>query len=42
MYRNGIFMLDELVTRRYALDEVNQGYADMLDGKNVRGVLTFD
>jgi S-(hydroxymethyl)glutathione dehydrogenase / alcohol dehydrogenase len=41
MYRNGILMLDELVTRRYSLDEVNQGYADMLGGKNVRGVLSF-
>jgi S-(hydroxymethyl)glutathione dehydrogenase / alcohol dehydrogenase len=42
MYRNGILMLDELVTRRYSLDDVNQGYADMLGGKNVRGVLSFD
>lgn len=42
MYRNGVLMLDELVTRRYALDEVNQGYADMMGGKNVRGVIEFD
>jgi S-(hydroxymethyl)glutathione dehydrogenase/alcohol dehydrogenase len=42
MYRNGTLMLDELVSRRYTLDELNQGYADMLGGKNIRGVLTFD
>jgi S-(hydroxymethyl)glutathione dehydrogenase/alcohol dehydrogenase len=42
MYREGVLKLDELVTRRYSLDEVNQGYADMLDGKNIRGVITFD
>ena len=30
------------MTRRYTLDEVNEGYADMLDGKNIRGVITFD
>jgi S-(hydroxymethyl)glutathione dehydrogenase/alcohol dehydrogenase len=41
MYRNGTLMLDELVTRRYALDEVNQGYVDMLGGKNLRGIIEF-
>jgi S-(hydroxymethyl)glutathione dehydrogenase/alcohol dehydrogenase len=42
MYREGMLKLDELVTRTYALDEINQGYQDMRDGKNVRGVITFD
>jgi S-(hydroxymethyl)glutathione dehydrogenase/alcohol dehydrogenase len=42
MYREGELKIDELVTRRYSLDEVNQGYADMRDGKNIRGVITFD
>jgi S-(hydroxymethyl)glutathione dehydrogenase/alcohol dehydrogenase len=42
MYREGVLKIDELVTRRYSLDEVNQGYADMLAGKNIRGVITFD
>jgi len=41
MYREGQLKLDELVTRTYSLDEVNQGYADMRDGKNIRGVITF-
>lgn len=42
MYRHGQYMLDELATRTYALDEINQGYADMLAGKNIRGVVRFD
>lgn len=41
MYREGELKLDELITRRYSLDEVNQGYADMRDGKNLRGVIEF-
>ena len=31
--------LDELITRTYTLDEVNEGYDDLLGGKNVRGVM---
>ena len=31
-----------MVTRTYALDQVNEGYADMLEGRTVRGVLLFD
>ena len=34
--------LDELITRRYTLDEINQGYEDMLSGRNIRGVLLHD
>ncbi len=41
MYREGELKLDELITRRYSLDEVNQGYADMREGKNLRGVIEF-
>jgi S-(hydroxymethyl)glutathione dehydrogenase / alcohol dehydrogenase len=41
MYRAGQLKLDELVTRTYPLDEINEGYQDMRDGKNIRGVLTF-
>jgi S-(hydroxymethyl)glutathione dehydrogenase/alcohol dehydrogenase len=41
MYREGTLKLDELVTNRYKLDDVNQGYQDLRDGKNVRGVIDF-
>ena len=34
--------IDELITRRYSLDEINQGYQDMNDGKNIRGIIAFD
>ncbi len=39
LYVDGRLKLDELVTRTYTLDEVNQGYADMHAGKNLRGVI---
>lgn len=42
MYRHGQIKLDELVTNTYTLDQINEGYADMLAGKNIRGVLRFD
>ena len=42
MYRQGKLKLDELITRRYSLDEINQGYDDMNAGINIRGVIAFD
>lgn len=42
LYRAGHLKLDELVTTRYRLDEVHQGYQDMIDGKNVRGLLVHE
>jgi S-(hydroxymethyl)glutathione dehydrogenase/alcohol dehydrogenase len=39
LYRSGLLKLDELVTRTYTLDQINEGYADMLAGKNIRGVV---
>ena len=41
LYRQGTLRLDELVTNTYRLEDINQGYADMHAGKNLRGVLTF-
>ena len=41
-YKEGSLLLDELITKTYPLDAINEGYADMRDGKNVRGVLVFD
>ena len=42
MYRGGTLKLDELVTKTYTLDQINEGYVDMRDGKNIRGVITFE
>jgi NDMA-dependent alcohol dehydrogenase len=41
LYKAGKLKLDELITRSYPLDQINQGYQDMLDGVNIRGVLTL-
>jgi alcohol dehydrogenase (nicotinoprotein) len=42
LYRGGHLKLDELVTNRYRLDDVNQGYQDLVDGKNVRGIMLME
>ncbi|HYT40322.1 MAG TPA: NDMA-dependent alcohol dehydrogenase [Acidimicrobiia bacterium] len=42
MYQAGQLKLKELVTRTYTLDQINEGYADMHAGRNIRGVITFD
>jgi S-(hydroxymethyl)glutathione dehydrogenase/alcohol dehydrogenase len=41
LYQAGRLNLDDVVTTRYSLDEVNQGYADMHAGRNVRGLVDF-
>lgn len=40
LYDAGQLKLDELVTKRYTLEQVNEGYQDLRDGKNIRGVIT--
>lgn len=42
LYKQGALKLDEIITRRYSLDEINQGYQDLLDGKNMRGVIVHE
>jgi S-(hydroxymethyl)glutathione dehydrogenase/alcohol dehydrogenase len=42
MYREGTLKLDELITRTYSLDDINEGYRAMRDGENIRGVIVFD
>ncbi|CAN5404726.1 NDMA-dependent alcohol dehydrogenase [soil metagenome] len=42
LYKSGLLKVDEMVTTTYRLEDINQGYQDMLDGKNIRGVVTFD
>ena len=41
LYRQGRLKLDELITRRYTLEQINDGYADMRAGRNIRGIVTF-
>ncbi|ALE82187.1 NDMA-dependent alcohol dehydrogenase [Pseudonocardia sp. HH130629-09] len=39
LYRAGALKLDELVTRTFTLDEINEGYAAMYDGSTLRSVV---
>jgi S-(hydroxymethyl)glutathione dehydrogenase/alcohol dehydrogenase len=41
MYRNGNLKLDELVTKRYRLDQINDAITDMREGRNIRGIIEF-
>ncbi|MEN0134114.1 MAG: zinc-binding dehydrogenase, partial [Rhodococcus sp. (in: high G+C Gram-positive bacteria)] len=42
MYRRGQLNLDDMITRTYSLDDISQGYRDMHEGRNIRGVVMFD
>ena len=42
LYREGQLDLDGLVTKTYPLEGINEGYQDMRDGKNIRGVLVYE
>jgi S-(hydroxymethyl)glutathione dehydrogenase/alcohol dehydrogenase len=39
MYKEGRIKLEELITRRYDITEINEGFEDMHAGNNIRGVL---
>ena len=41
LYLQGQLNLDDLITKTYTLDQINEGYQDMRDGKNIRGVIMF-
>jgi S-(hydroxymethyl)glutathione dehydrogenase/alcohol dehydrogenase len=41
LYMGGKLKLDELITRRYKIDEAPQAFADLESGKNARGVIVF-
>jgi S-(hydroxymethyl)glutathione dehydrogenase/alcohol dehydrogenase len=42
LWRNGQLLLEEMLTRSYSLADINQGYADMHAGRNIRGTVVFD
>jgi S-(hydroxymethyl)glutathione dehydrogenase/alcohol dehydrogenase len=39
LYRSGKLKLDELITRRYQLRDINTAVTDLLEGRNIRGVI---
>ena len=42
LYQEGQLNLDDLISQHYALEDINKGYADMRDGRNIRGVISFE
>ena len=42
LYREGQLKLDELITRRSTLDQINEGYEAMRQGHNIRGVVVYE
>jgi S-(hydroxymethyl)glutathione dehydrogenase/alcohol dehydrogenase len=41
MYKIGRLNLDDMITRQYKLEQINDGYKDMLEGRNIRGVIRY-
>ena len=41
LYQAGKLNLDDMVTREYTLEQINDGYRDMLEGRNIRGIIRF-
>jgi S-(hydroxymethyl)glutathione dehydrogenase/alcohol dehydrogenase len=41
LYLQGRLLLDEMITTRYSLDQVNQSFQDVVDGNVARGVIVF-
>jgi NDMA-dependent alcohol dehydrogenase len=41
LYHTGQLLLDEMITKRYRLDDINDAYDDLLEGEIVRGVIDF-
>jgi S-(hydroxymethyl)glutathione dehydrogenase / alcohol dehydrogenase len=41
LYQLGDLNLDDMVTREYRLEQINEAYDDMLAGRNIRGVIRY-
>ncbi|MFV9634993.1 NDMA-dependent alcohol dehydrogenase [Mycobacterium neumannii] len=41
MYEAGTLKLDELITQKYKLDDINEAMKDLRSGSNIRGVIAF-
>src|ERR1700722_20303946 len=41
LYQTGQLQLDEMITKRYRLDEVNDAYDDLRNGEIIRGIIDF-
>ncbi|MCH9766814.1 MAG: NDMA-dependent alcohol dehydrogenase [Actinomycetia bacterium] len=41
LYLTGHLQLDEMITKRYRLDDINEAYSDLAGGELIRGVIDF-
>ena len=41
LYRQGRLKLDELISSRYTLETLNQGFDDTRNGLNLRGIVSY-
>ena len=41
MYQAGRLNIDDMITTAYSLEQINEGYQDMLNGKNIRGIIRY-
>jgi Zn-dependent alcohol dehydrogenase len=41
LYQTGQLQLDDMITRRYRLDDINQAYDDLRNGEIIRGIVDF-
>lgn len=41
LYESGKLLLDEMITRTYVIEEIDTAFADMLEGRNAKGVIVF-
>ena len=41
LYQDGKLKLDEMITRRYRLEDINEAFDDLLAGRVIRGVIDF-
>ncbi|MBW0013527.1 MAG: alcohol dehydrogenase, partial [Mycobacterium sp.] len=42
LYETGQLQLDDMITRRYRLEDINQAYDDLRNGEIIRGIIDFD
>ena len=41
LYVAGKLHLDKLITKRYSLEQIEEAFQDMEEGRNARGVIMF-
>ena len=41
-YKKGQLLVDEMITKTYRLEEINEAFDDLEKGRNIRGLIKFD